>query len=255
VAAKTRRWQLVRARRDAVPGSLRRVHRTLRRPRPRSRRAWLIWGVLAVLIIGALGWVVAGTSVLGVRRIEVTGSVLAPADQIRAVAAVPVGTPLARVDTAAVARRIRGLAPVADVAVHRSWPNTLTIAVTERSPVGVVAVAGGFAVLDRTGTVFNHVAQQPDGVALLHLAAPGPTDPPTLAALRVVAALTPALRAQLTQVVADSPTHIRLELAGGRVVVWGDADRSDVKATVATALLAQNGRTIDVSVPDVATTS
>jgi cell division protein FtsQ len=54
---------------------------------------------------------------------------------------------------------------------------------------------------------------------------------------------------------ANSPTAIRLELTGGRVVVWGGADQSDVKARVATALLARPGKTIDVSAPEVAATS
>jgi cell division protein FtsQ len=39
------------------------------------------------------------------------------------------------------------------------------------------------------------------------------------------------------------------------VIRWGDAERSDIKATVATALLDRPGRTIDVTVPDVATIS
>jgi cell division protein FtsQ len=92
-------------------------------------------------------------------------------------------------------------------------------------------------------------------VVLLRLAAPGPDDPATTAALRVLASLTPALRDGLAEVDAPSPTRIRLQLADGRVVVWGDADRSAAKATVATALLATDATTIDVSVPDVATTS
>ncbi len=54
---------------------------------------------------------------------------------------------------------------------------------------------------------------------------------------------------------AETPTRIVLQLTDGRVIVWGDAERSDAKATVATALLDRPARTIDVSVPDVATTS
>jgi cell division protein FtsQ len=129
------------------------------------------------------------------------------------------------------------------------------IEVVERIPAGVVEVEGGFAVLDGAGVVFNRVPEQPAGVVLLKLASPGPDDPATTAALRVLAALTPALRSGLAEVDAPSPTRIRLQLADGRVVVWGDADRGAAKATVATALLATDATTIDVSVPDVATTS
>ena len=109
--------------------------------------------------------------------------------------------------------------------------------------------------LSAEGVVFNHVTVAPAGTVVVRLASPGPGDPPTVAALRVVAALTPQLRAVLRELVAESPTRVVLNLTDGRVIRWGDAERSDVKATVATALLDRPGRTIDVTVPDVATTS
>ncbi len=59
----------------------------------------------------------------------------------------------------------------------------------------------------------------------------------------------------LKEVSAEAPTRIVLHLSDGRVIMWGDAERSDIKATVATALLDRPAQTIDVSVPDVATTS
>jgi cell division protein FtsQ len=90
---------------------------------------------------------------------------------------------------------------------------------------------------------------------VLRLATPGSADPSTMAALRVVAALTPQLRALLQELSAETPTRIVLQLSDGRAIRWGDAERSDIKATVATALLDRTARIIDVSVPDVATTS
>jgi cell division protein FtsQ len=254
-SVQDRRWKLVRARREAVPTSVRRMHqRRFRRPTLRWLRP-VLWGALAAVVMGLGAWLVYGTSVLGVQAVEVSGSMLASPDQVRAAAAVIEGTPLAQVDTDQVAARVRTLPSVAAVEVSRSWPHTLVIEVVERTPVGVVAVEGGFAVLDGAGVVFNQVPAQPAGVVLLRLAAPGPDDPATTAALRVLASLTPALRDGLAEVDAPSPTRIRLQLADGRVVVWGDADRSAAKATVATALLATDATTIDVSVPDVATTS
>ena len=59
----------------------------------------------------------------------------------------------------------------------------------------------------------------------------------------------------MVAVAAESPTRIRLELNGGRVVVWGDAESNETKVQVATALLPQPAKTIDVSAPEVATTS
>ena len=47
--------------------------------------------------------------------------------------------------------------------------------------------------------------------------------------------------------------HPHVVLRDDRVVVWGDASRSETKAQVATGLLDREGGTIDVSAPDVVT--
>jgi cell division protein FtsQ len=259
VAVSQRRWRLVRARRDAIPASVRRLQvRSLWRGRaPVPSRRWgvkpFVYGGLVLALLAGLGWVVFGTSVLAVRRVEVTGADLAGSDQVRAVAAVTLGVPLARVDTDGVRARVRTLPTVADVDVHRSWPSTLVIDVTERTPVAVVAVHGDYAVLDATGFVFTTLHERPAGVPEVSVAAPGPQDPPTLAALRVLAALTPQLRGKLVRLDAPSPSAITLNLGGGRVVVWGDPVQSELKAQLATALLSRSGNRIDVSAPDAVT--
>jgi cell division protein FtsQ len=265
-----RRWRLVAARREPVPGLARpsrsrrpaRLGGASRHPtrgstaraarRPRRTGRWLA-GALVVVLVAGLAWVVFATSLLGVREVRVTGSVIAPPEQVRAVAAVTLGTPLVRVDLGAVRARVRAIPSVADAAVHRAWPSTLVIDVSERRAVAAVPVGEGFALVDAQAVVLQRVAQRPAGLALVRVATPGPQDASTRAALTVLAALTPQLRAALAAVVADSPDRIRLELAGGRTVTWGDATQSETKARVATALLGQPGRTIDVSAPDVAT--
>jgi cell division protein FtsQ len=57
----------------------------------------------------------------------------------------------------------------------------------------------------------------------------------------------------LQVLVADAPTRIRLELTGGRVIVWGDATENAAKVRVATMLLGSQGaaKTFDVSAPSV----
>jgi cell division protein FtsQ len=208
---------------------------------------------VAVVVAAALGWIVLGTSLLGVREVRVTGSVIAGPDQVRAMAAVVEGTPLARVDTDAVRARVRTLPSVADAAVRRAWPTTLVIEVSERVAVATVADGGTFLYLDREGVVFSTSATRPARLALLRVPSAGPTDPATMAALEVLAALTPQLRERLREIVAASPAAIHLELAGGRRVIWGDAAHSAAKAQIATSLLAGSSLTIDVSTPDVVT--
>ncbi|MFG1950898.1 cell division protein FtsQ/DivIB [Micromonospora sp. NPDC048830] len=247
-----RRWQLVRADRDAVPPSTRRF---MARARQRRVRAALPWAVAAgVLGLGALvAWTLLGTGLFGVREVRVEGAELVTPVDVREAAAVPDDHPLARVDLAATARRIGRLAPVERVTVSRDWPGALVVRVVERTPVAVVPQGDRFAVVDRSGVVFRTVPEPPDGLPVVRVARPGPKDPGTRAGLEVLAALTPQLRDRLVEVTVEGLARISLRLQGGRTVVWGDATRGADKARVATVLLGRNADTIDVSAPDVVT--
>jgi len=206
-----------------------------------------------VALLGVGGWVFGWSSLFGMRTVAVTGAhALAPAD-VLAAAAVPRGAPLARVDTAAVARRVGAIPGVARVAVTRAWPSTLRIAVTERHGVALVARNGSPWLVDGVGVVFQRLAVAPAGLPTLKVAAAGPDDPATRAALSALGALTPRVRTQVRSVAAATPEAVRLALSGGRTVLWGDGDRAAAKAEALQALLRRPGRTYDVSTPAVVT--
>jgi cell division protein FtsQ len=247
-----RRWRLVRARPDAVPASVRRFTARARHHRWRAAAPWLITAA-ALAAAGALTAVVFATPLLGASQIKVTGTTLTSPDDVRAVAAIRAGTPLARLDAAAIARRVEALPPVRHVRVERQWPRTVVIRVTERAAVAAVADGKEFVLLDETGTGYARLPVRPPLLPLLRVPEPGPADPTTRAALTVLAALTEPLHRALVVLVADAPTRVRLELAGGRSIIWGDATENEAKARVATVLLGRSGRVIDVSAPDLVT--
>ncbi len=212
----------------------------------------LLVGV-GLVVLGLLAWLLFASSALGLRELVVRGAGIASADDIRAASGVVDGTPLLRIDTADVAARVSALPPVAAVDVRRRLPHTLVITVTERRAAAAVPAAGGYAVVDAGGVVFQRLPQVPAGLAVIRVAAPGPDDPATLAALRVLAALTPELRTVLAEVAAPSTSTISLLLVDGRTVLWGDAERSDTKARVATTMLDHAANSINVTVPDIVT--
>jgi cell division protein FtsQ len=255
-----RRWRLVRARREAVPGSLRRF--SFRAGHYRMLR-WLVPLVsvgLVVVVVGVL-LVVYQTALFAVTtvRVEGAGGQL-PASDVRRRAGVPVGGALASVDLHAVRDRVAGMAAVRSVAVDTDWPHTVVVTVTARTPVAAVSspspagkAGAGYRLIDASGVVFGRVAGVPAGLPVLVTPHPGSREQATRAALEVLAALTPRLRQALVRVEAPLPTRVRLVLTGGRSVVWGDADDSARKAKVATVLLSRPGNVIDVSAPDVVT--
>lgn len=246
-----RRWRLVRATPAAIPASVRRFNSRANRRRLRSARPWAAVALI-VILAGLIGWTVYGTSLLGVETIRVTGEDFMSASDIRTAASVPIGSPLASVDTDRVAHRVEGILGVAHADVHRDWPATLVIAVTPRQAVAAAPAGREYVLLDATGVPFRTVSSAA-GLTIVVLATPGPGDPSTRAALSVLASLPTALREELVRVEASAPTRIRLKLNAGREIIWGDSTDNPTKGRVAMSLLRRPGTVIDVSAPNVVT--
>lgn len=249
------RWRLVRARRDAVPDSVRRFSARARRNRLR-RAAPLLTAAAVVGLVGIGAAVVWFTPVVAVSTVRVTGASLVSVDQVRAAAAVRIGRSLARVDVHKVHERVAALPPVGHVSVRRELPGTVMITVSERTPAAVVEQSGadpGLWLIDASGVVYTKAEARPAGLALLRIPAPSKDDPTTRAALTVLRALPPELLAPVAVLAADAPARIRLELTDGRTIVWGDATENAEKVRIALVLIGRPARTIDVSAPSLVT--
>lgn len=218
-------------------------------PGPRRRRRWL-WVLLAGVVVAVLvvaGWLVAFSSVLAARTVQVRGAQILAVDDVRAAAGVRLGAPLARQDLQAIADRVATLKPVSRVDVTRSWPHAVVIQVRERTPLLSVRQPDGFLLIDSGGTGYQTVPTAPAGVLLTEADV---TNGPLLSQLGGVAtALPPELRAKVKLVKAVTADGIRLTLADGDTVVWGSAEQSPLKAQVTAALLKRQGTTYDVSAP------
>lgn len=219
----------------------------------RRRRPWR--RVLAVLVaagtVVALAWVLGWSTLLGVRDVDVVGVEGAPAEAVAALVQVPVGTPLARVDTASVADRVRAQATVAEVSVRRSWPGTLVVDVVERTPAIVVRnPQGQLEVVDATGVSFGVVKKAPTGVPVVTaIGSEGTSRQALQAALTLLAELPPDLATSVSAVKVSSATLVTFTL-GGRTVVWGGGEEGPRKVEILRALLTTKARTIDVSAPN-----
>ncbi|MEO8889423.1 MAG: FtsQ-type POTRA domain-containing protein [Jatrophihabitantaceae bacterium] len=203
-----------------------------------------------VLVAAILVWVIAFSSVFGVKTVTVRGNHALTADQIRAAANISDGTPLVRLDAAAAEHRVQALPDVASVTISTSFPSTVLIAITERVPIGYVKHGGSFDLVDRTGDQFHTTSTAPKTLPLFVVPS-GSDSRTTGGAVATVAAALPAkIRAEVNSIQALDPTSITLLLNDQRVVVWGSADRSADKARILPALLAGNGTTFDLTDPD-----
>jgi cell division protein FtsQ len=218
-------------------------------------RAAFIIVVAGVIVVG-VAWALLGSSLLVVRQVRVTGNGGVPAAEVRSAAGIPDGTPLARLDESAAARRVEAIPQILSAQVSRSWPDTVVIAVRQRTPALAVAGTGGLLdLVDVDGVVVSQVAARPAGMPLL-------TAPPARlrgsaavrAAVLVLRGLPAAIRDRVTAVTAPSASAVTLHLSGRVTVDWGGAVRGPAKAREVTALLRTGARVIDVSSPAVAVT-
>ncbi|MEB3020983.1 cell division protein FtsQ/DivIB [[Mycobacterium] crassicus] len=207
---------------------------------------------LTVIVLAGLGLILYFTPLMSVRDIEVTGLAELTRDEVVDVAKVQLGTPLLQIDTGAVAERVAAIRRVASTRVQRQYPSALGIAVVERVPVVFKDFPDGPHLFDRDGVDFA-TAPPPPMLPVFDVDNPGPTDPASRAALQVMTALAPDVAGQISRVAASSVASITLTLADGRVVVWGNTDRTAEKAQKLAALLTQPGHTYDVSSPDLPT--
>jgi cell division protein FtsQ len=246
-----RRWRLVRAGTDAVPESLRRLFFPRTGSTVGRRLANTPWGLMvsSLATVGFLGWLIFVSPVLGVRTVRVEGLSFLDEAEVREATGVHDGTPLTRVDLDGVARRVGDLPAVAGVEVSRDWPSTLRITVVERVPIGGIKRDNAFALFDDKAVIFRTAEALPAGLVTVECQA----DALVKGAVTVIQALTPQLRSELVRLSIDGPAGITLVLKTDRMVTWGDATQSELKAKVATALLKQKGDRIDVSVPEIVT--
>lgn len=216
-------------------------------------RRWLAWRVLlglAALVAVVAGgvWLVFFSSVLAVQGVRVEGAEVLDPREVRDVAAVPTGSPLATVDLDAVRSRVERLTPVDEVDVSRAWPDKVRIDVTEREAVAVVLHDDVVQGVDAEGVVFRRYPSRPPSLPLVRTTVR--TDTPALAeATRVIAALPDDLRARVRYVSVATVDTISLRLRNGKVVRWGSAEDSESKAQVLAVLLDQPASLYDVSVP------
>ncbi len=235
-----------------------RFHERRRRDRRKRLLRWT-GGLGAVVLVGVLVWLVWFSHVLGVRDVEVEGTRTLGVKQVRSVADVRLGTPLARLDTAAVEARVAGLPAVERVEVRRSWPRTVRVEVTERTAVAWTRVDGDVRALDRFGIDYRTLRQPPRGLVEVSTSA---TDPrqrqlAVVAAAAVVARLEkadPDLVEAVRAVEAPSRDAVTLRLSRDRTVTWGSAAKPKQKLKVLRALLRIRARGYDVSAPEQPTT-
>ena len=243
-------------------GDIERTKRTARVKR-RYRRYLVFLGVIAALISAlAIGGVaVYNSSLFTIEEVNIKGVEHLTTEEMQALAGVPVGTTLLRVDAAGIKNSLLRDAWVEDVSVNRIFPNTLEISVTESSVAAIVEVptqdakstqawaiasdgmwlmpipkAGTEAAARTSSTIYKdvektlHIVDVPYGTE----AEVGQycSDANVNNALAVVDGLTTELADRVTSVKATDPESTTLTIKDGPDIVFGTAENIREKERV-----------------------
>lgn len=223
-----------------------RTAQTKQTKRSHRRRVFLAVGGL-VTVAGAAIYAAGWTGLMGVNAIEVEGAGSIPVEELVAVAGIPEGTPMMRVDVRAATARLADLPQLSSVDVRRQWPRTVVLSVSEREAVAVQKADGGWELLDDRGAPFAVVSDKPKDLPTVARSADEATNTAMLAAL---AEMSPEVRGRVAQISAASPNAIRLTLRKSDAVVnWGSAEQSEYKSAVLAVLLEVDAGWFDVFEP------
>lgn len=185
-----------------------------------KRRA--VFVAAALMAVSVLAVLASRTSLFDARRIEVIGANhMDRADLVR-IAGVSTGTNVLWLDDRAAERRLEAEPWIAHADVSASFPLTIEIAVTERSPVAVLGGGSG-GLIAGDGTALGTPAAG-KGLPTIDLgtitSAEGPPPGPVGAAL-ALGAMPPGLRADVRRVVVMLDGTLELRLTGGTRVRFG----------------------------------
>jgi cell division protein FtsQ len=232
------------------------------RARARRRLAWrqILIAAGSVVVVGALAWLLLLSPALALdaEQVRVTGAgTVVAVDQVHAVVDTEAGTPLPRLDTAALRSALLDVPGVRDAQVTRDWPHGLSVALVSREPVAAVPesadvvtaaegdtaqddaaageeVSAGYALVDEDGVKVGRADTPPDGLPVVQV--PVGEARILAATLGVLESLPDALLVDIGQVSAGTQDTVQLVLRDGATVEWGSAQDPALKAAVLQAL-------------------
>ena len=251
-------------------GDLDRAERSSRAQKT-YRRYLVRIGIVAALVLALVGGGLAVyySNLFTIENVSVTGVEHLTATDMSELASVPAGTTLLRVDAAGIRERLLKDAWVDDVSVNRVFPNTLELAVTERTITAVVDVPTENAesvqpwaiasdgmwlmpIPDQNSEAGKRTSPKvyEDAAKVLHITdVPYGTSPETGAfctdenvnnALDIVAGMTTSLADQVVLVKATDAESTKLTLDNGVEIAFGKAEVIREKERVCLEIMEQN---------------
>lgn len=219
----------------------RRFERTeVRRFTKRSRHrklAWLSVGA-AFVALCVLVTVAVFSPLLSLKTVTIEGASSVSAGEIHSALKGQIGTPLALVNFGRIKTELARFPLIRSYVTETVPPNTLVIHIVERAPLGVVATASDFVIVDAAGVTLAHETERPAKLPIIDSGSTDTSSPAFTAAVSVLLALPASVSSRVDTVTARTKDDVTLLLDGsGQQVVWGSAEQSAVKARILADLI------------------
>jgi cell division protein FtsQ len=225
------------------------------------RRLGLLLSALAVLSIAVIGYEALHSSLFAARHVTIAGNLETTDQQILDASGLLAHPALLDIDVARGEAAIERLPWIDTALLHRDWPDSVLITVTERNPVANFALrAHRYGVVDETGRLLEISASPPKGLVLLRVPtiaiAPGQSLPRVDALLALVASSVPVSILDAIRIVQSTSTGVVVVLGSGAKAELGQASDLAAKMTALATMLATPSvvlgahSLIDLRVPD-----
>lgn len=218
----------------------------------------LVLGVLALALVAAATFLVSRSSLMHVRRIEVSGLSRLSAPQVIRESGVSLRSNALWLDTGAAESALERDPWVAEATVERALPWVVRIHVVERAPVAQVVSGIGYELIAADGTMLGVAAHNPGLPRIIGtLAAKGePQAPDPQGAALVVGSLDAELRSMVKDIGVNAGGAVVIHLQGGIEVSLGEPFDIHRKVDALTSTLRwarvehARVRSVDVSAPE-----
>lgn len=212
-----------------------------------SRRAIAIVAGCVALVLAVVA-ALPFTPAMPVDDVNIEGAVNLPAEEVKSLSGVEVGTPMGRVDVHRAAQDVAANPWVDSVTVKRRWPDAVDVTVQEHTPVAWIDQGGEPHLINSEGKDFV-VAQPPLGAVQLV----GINEEQLPKAVEVASAITDTARPQVRELTRDGDHSFVLKLDGDRTVTWGSSEDNQNKALALETVLQLDGKTFNISNPELVT--
>ncbi len=205
-------------------------------------------GVVLLLIFG--GIFLYRSDIFHVNNVQVNGVSHLTSQEITSIAAVSDDSTLLRLDAGGIISRLKDNAWVQDVSIHRVFPDTIEINITERAPGAVVDINEKSTWVISTDGTWLSAATTEDQQKAMHIIDVSPSLPTPISgtectdggiknALSIMGAISDDLLAKIVSISAESSLKTSLNLVDGVTVAFGDSSDVEIKEAAINSLLSQ----------------